>query len=428
MWRQSLINISQNEFKDLINSKQIFILYPQSPYTTLFLSYLMQNVSGELLYYRLKATDNTISQMLAGLIDEINITERTFAQSTKKILDTKDITALAQTFAKDLSNFNNDTILYLDELDRLTLSDEYNTFFTTLIQNLENNNKLIVNSRELTTSPWKQFVIDDKATVLGTERRGSNLMFALDESDKPQLEIYAFGRGRAIINGLPVEAWDGALPRHLFFYFIDKELITRNEIFELFWSSLNVKEATNVFHVTKRKISERLSMNVLDLDNYELTMYSEGFYRPADKIVRHYDVAEFESAVDEASMTFDDDEQAQLYKRALNLYQAPFLTDIDMPWVHARREKLQRQLLEALIGVARIHKSNNQAEEALGYFMRAIHEKPLREDIHREVIALYLTLGYPDEALKQYQQLETMLGDILNVAPGPETQALREKI
>ena len=40
-------------------------------------------------------------------------------------------------------------------------------------------------------------------------------------------------------------------------------MVTRDEIFETFWPGLPTKEATNVFHVTKRKISERLG--------YELT-------------------------------------------------------------------------------------------------------------------------------------------------------------
>ena len=428
MWRKEITNISITDFEKTIDSHHIIIFYPQTPYANLFLSYLLKNVSEQFLYYRLKPSDRTIPQMLSNLLEELNNSEIKFGTATKKALKNNDPTKLASALAQDLSSFHDEAILYLDELDRLDLSDEYRSFFTTLLENLNQKNKLIINSRELTTEPWQKAIIDDIAITLGTERRQSNLMFSIEDADKPQLEIYGFGRGRAIINGLEVESWDGALPRQLFFYFIDKDLITRNEIFELFWSSLNVKEATNVFHVTKRKIAERLSMNVLDADNYELTNYLEGFYRPADKIVRHYDVAEFEEAVDEASMTFDDEEQAKLYRHALNLYQAPFLTSIDMPWVDERREKLQRQLIEALIGLARYHKSANHNEEALGYFMRTIHENPLREDIHREVMSLYVAMGYPDEALLQYQELATMLQDTLGVAPAPETQTLRDEL
>ncbi|MEO1290421.1 MAG: bacterial transcriptional activator domain-containing protein, partial [Chloroflexota bacterium] len=223
-------------------------------------------------------------------------------------------------------------------------------------------------------------------------------------------------------------SWDGALPRNLFFYFIDNDLVTRDQIFTAFWPDLQQKEATNVFHVTKRKVSERLSFNVYDKGNYDLTSYSTGFYRPSEQIARHYDVEEFEQAVEQASMTFDDTQQMALYQRAVDLYRAPFLLTIDMPWVHERREKLQRLLLEALIGIARIQKSAKHYDASLGYFMRALYEKPLREDLHREVMQLYRELGYPDDAIKQYQHLETILQDTLNVAPSPETQALLAEI
>lgn len=428
MWRKSITNISIIDFEETIGSHHVIILYPQTSYSTLFLSYLLENVSGQFLYYRLKATDQSIQQMLTGLIQELNANGQAFGNKTQKALKSDNLDKIAQAFAADLENYDDEALLYLDELDRLDLSDDYRNFFATVIQNLKKQTKLVINSRQLTLEPWQQAIADGHAVVIGTERRQSQLMFSMDERDKPQLEIYAFGRGEAIINGLSVDSWDGALPRQLFFYFIDKDLITRNEIFETFWSSLNVKEATNVFHVTKRKISERLSLNVLDDENYELTTYYNGFYRPADKIARHYDVAEFETAIDEASMTFDDDEQAKLYRRALNLYRAPFLTGIDMPWVYDRREKLQRKLLEALIGLARLNKSAQQLDESLGYFMCAIHEKPLREDLHREVMLLYLALGHPSDALKQYQQLEALLQDMLGVGVGPETQALRDKI
>lgn len=425
MWRKLMTNISKGDFFDAIENKKFIILYPQSSYRNIFLSYLLQDSAERLLYYRLKLEENTLSQMLSGLLDEF---DSDFGTNLRKTLKSNDPKKLAIALANDLEKYSPDSILYLDEIDKLTLDDDYRLFFTILKENLSQQNKIIVDARQLTTEPWRQMVLDGDAVSIGTERRSSALMFMADEADKPQLEIYGFGRGHAIMNGLPVESWDGALPRQLFFYFIDRDLITRDEIFKTFWRSLNIKEATNVFHVTKRKISERLSVNVLAGGNYELTNYSTGFYRPANKIVRHYDVAEFESAVDEASMTFDDDEQAKLYRRAVDLYRAPFLLSINMPWVHDRREKLQRQLLEALIGLARIYNSEEKYEESLGYFMRAIHETPLREDIHREVMSLYQTLGYPGEATRQYQQLETLLQDTLGVQPGRETQELLQQI
>ena len=198
--------------------------------------------------------------------------------------------ALAADLAKiDLER----VVLFLDELDRVPQDGDFRRFMKALVDNLPAHTQLAVNSRMLTYEPWIYWVNRDEAVVLGTSHRSSNLLFTSDDEPKPQLEIYAFGRGHAISNGQEIRIWDGALPRNLFFYFIDNPLVTRDQIFDIFWPKLSIKDATNVFHVTKRKITERISLYVVDDENYELTSYSTGFYVPSDKIVRHYDVFDF---------------------------------------------------------------------------------------------------------------------------------------
>ena len=53
---------------------------------------------------------------------------------------------------------------------------------------------------------------------------------------------------------------------------------------------------------------------------------------------------------------------------------------------------------------------------------------PLREDIHRELMALYARAGRTDTALKQFQACASMLERELAVQPAPETQALYRAI
>ena len=175
-----------------------------------------------------------------------------------------------------------------------------------------------------------------------------------------------------LVNGQPVTNWDGALPRNLYFYFIDNPLVTRDQIFETFWPDLPVKEATNVFHVTKRKISERIGMKIEEPGSYELTQYGSGFYTPSDKLVRHYDVHDFEAAVERALLTMDEREEILLLSRAIDLYRAPFLQGIEMRWMIARRDRLKTLYGQALISLARIAKRRGEKEKALGLFVRSL--------------------------------------------------------
>jgi two-component SAPR family response regulator len=425
---ENMTNISNELFLETIRNKNVIILYPQTSYRTVFLSYFLDNSDKQLFYFRLSEDNMTIRNFLVALLEQWDEETLPLGDKTRQALSTNDTIKWAQALAQDLANVSPDGILYLDELDRLILSDEYRSFFTTLVENLSQQTRLVINARILTTEPWRQMLHNKQAAVLGTGFRKNNLIYSLDEADKPQLEIYAFGRGHAIANGLAIESWDGALPRNLFFYFIDKDLITRDEIFQIFWPNLSVREATNVFHVTKRKIGERINAHILGGSDYELTNFDGGFYRPDEQIVRHYDVTEFIEVVDDASMTFDDEKQAKLYRRAIELYRAPFLESINMPWVYERRERLQRLFIEALIGLARYHKSIDHPEEALGYFTRVIKEVPQREDSHREVMKLYQQLNRHEDAIGQYQMLRELLQDTLGVEPGRETQELFQQI
>jgi DNA-binding SARP family transcriptional activator len=421
MWREMLSNLSFAQFHHKIRDKKLVVIYPKTTYRNIFLSYYLHDTSQSLHYYQVRTDEKTIQLALRGLINDWD----GFGKGLKLNSSAHD---LGRAFAIDLGEFSKPSVVYLDELDHLEFSEDYANFFRSLVAHLPEKCQIVINSRNLSTVPWQEMLLDGSAVVLGTELLGSDLMFNIKQADRPQLEVHGFGQGHAIVNGREIEQWDGALPRNLFFYFVDKPLVTRDEIFEIFWPNLNIKEATNVYHVTKRKITEKISSNINSPKEVELTSYSSGFYHPSTEIVRHYDVAQFESDVEEASMTLDDAKQAALYRRAINLYKAPFLSSIDMPWVRERRVKLQRLFIEALIGLARIHKSAKQHEIALGYFARALRESPFREDLHREMMQLYVTMKYPEEARRQYQILTELLQDSFGLAPAPETQALFSQI
>jgi two-component SAPR family response regulator len=266
------------------------------------------------------------------------------------------------------------------------------------------------------------------AVVLGTDQRRDDMMFTVEATPKPQVEVYAFGRGHTLVNGLPVTNWDGALPRNLFFFFMDHPLVTRDEIFETFWPELSVKDATNVFHVTKRKITERLSMKVSETGNYELTLYNSGFYMPSDKIVRHYDAADFQEAIDKSLVANSEKEEVALLSRAIDLYKAPFLQTIELKWVVERRAALRQLYAQALIGMGRIYKRRGEEQRAVGFFTRALKETPEREDIHRQVMGLYQNMEMLDDAVMQYRKLEQVLKDTLKIAPSRETRELYDAI
>lgn len=423
---QVVTKVTLESFRERSAGKKVVLLYPWTNYRTLFLTHFYQNNHAGLLYYRITEEQTSLTTWLAGMVAEFNNANIGFGSALKSALDSrKKAVALAEGVAADLTAIKAEHItLYIDELDRIPFDSEFDKFINALVNALPAHAQLVFNSRLLMHQPWYDLIGRGDAIVLGTERRKDDGMFTLEKKEHPQLEVYALGRGYTIVNGQSVDNWDGALPRNLFFFFMDKPLVTRREIFETFWPELPIKEATNVFHVTKRKISERISLKIDPSKTYEMTQYGGGFYTPGDKLTRHYDVFDFQSDVERAMISADEDQEEALLLRAVEYYKSPYLQDTDMPWIVQRRDQLRLLNSQALISLGRIYKRRGDTENALGFFTRSLAHTPEREDIHREVMNIYLKMGRKQDAVTQYKQLSETLRTSYNINPSRETQDL----
>jgi DNA-binding SARP family transcriptional activator len=370
--------------------------------------------SPDAYLHTLSEGETTLSAFANGLVADLRDFFPNFGSQTVQAADSAPAD-LADAVLADLKQLKSGIkTLILDDFDKLYPSDDVAAFFERFVDKLPRGMKLVINSRTLTYRPWGELAHSGEAVVLGEESAIDGGIFTPSASTKPHLEVYGFGTGHVYMNGLPIETWDGPLPRNLFFYFIDHPMITRDEIFDTFWPGLATKEATNVFHVTKRKVSERLG--------YELTSYSGGFYRPSDQIQIHYDVKNFETEV--ATGIESGKESIETYYRAIRLYRTEFLHTTEMPWIDERREHLRLTYASALIAVGRIYKSLNETEKAISFYLRALREVPQREDIHRDVMTIYEGRGERDKAIVQYKALKDILKRSLGIAPSSATRTL----
>ncbi len=423
-------HVSLDLFRQRSAGKKIVLIYPWTNYRNLFLTYFLSSAQDGLLYYRIGDEQISLRTWLGGLVTEFKSVLGNFGNNVQQALKEGKPSLLGEALAADLADYGGGEplILFIDELDRVAMDSDFNQFMRALVAALSDDVQIAFSSRLLTYQPWYDMVTRGEAIVLGTDQRRDDMMFTVETTPKPQLEVYAFGRGHALVNGQPITNWDGALPRNLFFFFMDHPLITRDEIFDTFWPDLSVKDATNVFHVTKRKITERISMKVVETGNYELTQYNSGFYMPSDKVVRHYDVGDFQEAIDKSLVASSEKEEVALLSRAIDIYKAPFLQTVEMKWVIDRRDSLRQMYAQALISMGRIYQRHDEAQRAIGFFTRALKETPTREDIHRQVMSLYTNMGMLDDAVMQYHKLEQILSDTLKIAPGRETRELYEAV
>jgi DNA-binding SARP family transcriptional activator len=334
---------------------------------------------------------------------------------------------LAEALLADLNNLSPDALLYLDTSGELP-TEAFSRFIRALAVAHSHNVHVVLSSHLLAHAPMRTLVQEESAVVLRPFRHRQELLFTAESSLKPQLEVFAFGNGVALLDGKQIAHWDGVLPRLLFYYLVDHPYATRDDIFSAFWSRSSHKDATDIFHVTKHKVSEVLSRYAGSPGEFEITNYTQGLYMPDENIWRHYDVHAFEGAVERASNVEDEREVELLLRRALDLYQAPYLDGTDADWVVQRRAELAARYGDALIRMARILSHRGRLDEACDSYERALVEHPGREDVHRAFIRVLLQQDRLDRAREQYRMIERYLDTHLRIKPSPETIALRDEI
>ncbi len=322
----------------------------------------------------------------------------------------------AQLALSALSPLGNYTLL----IDAFDLADDsVAAWLIALVKGLPAGSQIVLGGRQLPLNLIENKALAGKVKLFPVDPDRMLLDYAEQPASHALLEIYGLGPGQALINGRRIERWDGLLPRSLFFYFIDRGMVTRDEIFETFWPTLSVREATNVFHVTKRKISEILG--------FDLTTYWSGFYRISPDIDLHYDVVKFAEDV-QNSVIAEDDVAVPMLQKAIYLYRGLFLSTIEMPWATARRNELRLTYADALTHLGKLRQRQGETQEALGLYLRAATTQPHREDLARGIMSLFAELGQHDKALEIYTRLADDLKERLGVNPDRQTVDLADQI
>lgn len=415
---EQVAEVAFEQFERQIEGKRIALIYPRHRGRSALVAMFLRHYGSNAIYYSLTEDENTVEAWLRRMVDAPVFPDAFGAQTRSALKQRATPEDLAAALGADLRGVRNKRyMLLLDAFDQIQPSKALDRFVRALPDALPDKVQLVINARLLRLQPWNDLVLAGDAVVVGADRAIDGGIYG-DEEQRGQLEVLALSGGRVYANGRPVTSWDGSLPRHLFYFFVDHPMVTRDQIFEVFWPRMSVKEATNVFHVTKRKISERLG--------FELTQYAGGFYLPSPKIEIHYDARVFEHAVREA---IENEESAPAnWSLAVQTYRSHFLPAIHTPWVEARRDELQNKYAQALIGLGRYHRRQGELDLAEGYLLRALREKPDWEDVHRDVMGIYREQGRREDAAAQFRLLERTLHTMFGIQPSRETRELYQAI
>jgi len=150
-----------------------------------------------------------------------------------------------------------------------------------------------------------------------------------------------------------------------------------------------------------------------------------------DKSDHWLDVAVFEEQVNQIiSRPVQALEAHDIHKleNGIQLYAGELLEGFYDDWALRERERLRALHLKGLAHLMRIFSHNKAFEKSIAYGRQILHRDPLREEIHRDVMRLYLESGQRSMAIQQYKTCCKILDAELGIPPMEETQAVYSSI
>ena len=143
------------------------------------------------------------------------------------------------------------------------------------------------------------------------------------------------------------------------------------------------------------------------------------------------DIAAFEEGVQSGFKAMEDGLDpagVQVTEVACAHYECDLLKNAYDDWAIRERERLRLLYLRAMIGLLRHYRRENLCEQGLDCSRRILHKDPLREEVHREMMRLFMRQGQRSLALRQYDECRAILAAELGIDPMPETKAVYRQI
>jgi DNA-binding SARP family transcriptional activator len=198
----------------------------------------------------------------------------------------------------------------------------------------------------------------------------------------------------------------------------------REQVLDLLWPGHDLDHALNslgkALHAARRAIEPELlprqASAYLQLTDSMLALNSQ---RVA------VDVDRFEDLAQEALRRKD----VPAYESALDAYAGELLPeDRYEDWCLQRREYVAALRVRLLVGLANVLEDHGALAESSDRLRAVVAEDPAREDAHRRLMLLYVKMGMPDQAVRQFHLCVEGLRRELDLAPQDATVALYEDV
>ncbi len=209
-------------------------------------------------------------------------------------------------------------------------------------------------------------------------------------------------------------------------------LIPRDRILDALWPELESDAASNNLRVTLSRLYKALEPERPDgAPSHYIQQHGDSFGFNVESN-HQLDSAEFSAAVaagQRAEQKELQDEAIVHYRRAIALYNGPFLPDsLYEDWSVIERERLCLLFNLAALRLGEMLLGDGQIHESMGLAWRVLEHDEAQEEAYWLLMRAHSALGERSIAIRLYQRCVKMLREELGVEPLPRTVALYERI
>jgi DNA-binding SARP family transcriptional activator len=214
-------------------------------------------------------------------------------------------------------------------------------------------------------------------------------------------------------------------PRELLVYLLlNPRGGTRDQIGEALWPGAARSNVKNSFHVTLHHLRKTL-------DRPDWIVREADRYRFDPQLAIEFDVRRYDDAARRALREAGAGATASAVnalRSARSLYTGE-LFEGESPgrWIDEHREQAHRLYVETSLALGAALEAD-EPDAAAALYQETAARDELNEELHRRLMCLWSSSGQRIRALRHYDRLVTLLNDILDAEPEPETVELYERI
>ena len=239
------------------------------------------------------------------------------------------------------------------------------------------------------------------------------------------LRVLLFGTVRITHDNCPAEVRVGPKAQVLLAYLLlnGQRSHSREILTEIFWRDRTPRQARSCLNTTVWRLRQAIEKSQSQPAGYLLSPSNDeiGFNWNSNHWL---DTAVFETHVERLlakPVSTIQGADVQRLKEMVSLYTGDLLEGIYDDWAISKQERLRCLYLDGLEHLMRYYSYHGAFADSLSYGQRILEREPLREQIHREMMRLYLASGQRALAVRQYEMCRQILAQELGIAPMDET-------